>query len=43
MGFMDKLKDTASQAKDAAVNFAEEKQISEKLGSAAGSVKKQRS
>lgn len=40
MGVFDKIKDTASQAKDAAAKFAEEKQIGEKLSGAKDSIKK---
>lgn len=40
MGIFDKVKETANQAKDAAVKFADEKNIGEKLGDATGSLKK---
>ena len=41
MGFMDKVKGTASMMKDKAVSFVEEKNLNEKFGSAKESVKKQ--
>lgn len=40
MGFFDKIKDTANQAKEAATKFADEKGISEKLSGATASIKK---
>jgi hypothetical protein len=40
MGLFDKIKDTASQAKDKATHFAEEKGIAEKMGNIAESAKK---
>jgi len=40
MGIFDKVKDAASQAKDAATKFADEKGISEKVSGATGSIKK---
>ncbi len=40
MALFDKLKETANSVKDKASNFAEEKQLAEKLGSAKDSVKK---
>lgn len=40
MGLFDKIKDTANQAKDTAAKFADEKGISEKVASAASSLKK---
>ncbi len=40
MGFMDKLKETASTVKDKASAFAEEQQLSDKLNSAKDSMKK---
>ena len=40
MALFDKLKETANSVKDKATNFAEEKQLVEKLGTAKNSVKK---
>ena len=40
MALFDKLKETANSVKDKSSNFAEEKQLAEKLGSAKDSVKK---
>lgn len=40
MGLLDKIKDTASQAKDVATKFADEKGISEKVSGATASIKK---
>lgn len=40
MALFDKLKETANSVKDKASNFAEEKQLAEKLGNAKDSVKK---
>lgn len=40
MALFDKLKETANSVKDKATNFAEEKQLAEKLGNAKDSVKK---
>lgn len=40
MALFDKLKETASSVKDKATNFAEEKQLGEKLGNAKDSMKK---
>jgi hypothetical protein len=40
MAFFDKLKETASNAKEKATSFAEEKQLGEKFGDAKGSVLK---
>lgn len=40
MALFDKLKETANSVKDKATNFAEEKQLAEKLGTAKNSVKK---
>ena len=40
MGFMDKLKEKAENVRDKAVDFAEEKQLANKLGSAKDSIVK---
>ncbi len=39
MGFLDKVKETAKQAKDTTMKFAEEKGVSEKVSKATDSIK----